>query len=339
MTEHEPIDDDARRESQRASRRRWQAENPEKVQAYKQRYRETHRQELSARERARQARAKETEARKEAKRVYAREYYAAHRDTQREVQRAYRKSQKRDNPVEYRARRRAANQKWRDTHREQVRQHQRDKDRDDPIAKSRGAARYRAAHADEMKARRLEKYWADPEGARERARVYRAGERRRRKLGLPPRRLHRVTGAERKANLAAADAFFARTRTPGEIAALTYEPPTPQHLIDELVHANELFRAELAYRTGIRTGADRLGRGRRRQLEQELIATGKVQPPKEWRAPTPDEVARAAEEARMDAIAAAINDRLRTQPKHPAPQPDPPRAATTPTDHRRGRDR
>ncbi|RLK52486.1 hypothetical protein [Microbacterium telephonicum] len=339
MTDPEPVDEEARREAQRAYRRRWQAENPEKVQAYKLRYRETHRQELSAREQGRAARAKEAEARKEAKRVYAREYYAAHRDTQLEVQRAYRESQKRDNPGEYRARRRAANQKWRDTHREQVRQHQRDKDRDDPIAKSRGAARYRAAHADEMKARRLEKYWVDPDAARERARVYRASERRRRKIGLPPRRLHRITGAERIANLAAAEAFFARTRTPEEIAALIYGPPTPQHLIDELVHANELLRAEFAYRTGIRTSADRLGRGRRRELEQELIATGRVQPPEERCAPTPDEVARAAEAARMDAIAAAINDRLRTQPKHPAPQLDPPPAVPTPTDHRRGRGR
>ena len=61
-------------------------------------------------------------------------------------------------------------------------------------------------------------------------------QRRRARAGLPDRRLHRVLAAERRHNAAAADAFFARKRSRGEVARIREQDlPTPP----ELVHALE----------------------------------------------------------------------------------------------------
>lgn len=320
-------DDDARRESLRAARKRWRdanpekvraarlrwnAANPEKVREIRQRWAESHREQISTAQRERELRKRDAvlrdrraeqlrEERKEAKRQYARAWYAANKPLHQEIQRRYRERQRAENPEEFRARLRAANQRWRDSHREQIRQHQRDKDRDAPATKRENAARYYAAHGDDVKQRKREKYWADHEKSLADQRQYRARERWRRANGLPPQRLHRATGTERKTNLAAADVFFTRVRTAEEIEGLRRERGTPQHLIDEFERASARHRAAAHY-------AESLTRGDGR-LEQQLRPTRAER----------NAMARADEDARMDAVAAAINDRLRTQPKALAP--------------------
>jgi len=313
---------DANPEKVRAARLRWNAANPEKVREIRQRWVETHREEINTAQRERELRKRDAvlgdrraeqlrEERKEAKRQYARAWYAANKPLHQEIQRRYRERQRAENPEEFRARLRAANQRWRDSHREQIRQHQRDKDRDAPATKRENAARYYAAHADEVKQRKREKYWADHEKSLADQRRYRGRERWRRANGLPPQRLHRATGTERKANLAAADLFFTRVRTAEEITRLRNERHTPQHLIDELERANARDRAATHYVESVNRG-DGL-------LEEQIRPTRAQR----------NAMAKADEEARMDAVAAAINDRLRTQPKVPArampvAEPEPP---------------
>lgn len=115
------------------------------------------------------------EERKEAKRQYARAWYAANKPLHQETQRRYRERQRAENPEEFRARLRAANQRWRDSHREQIRQHQRDKDRDAPATSAR-TPRATTPPADEVKQRKREKYWADHEKSLADQRQYRARE-------------------------------------------------------------------------------------------------------------------------------------------------------------------
>ncbi len=333
----EERDDDARRESMKAARKRWRIANPEKVRAarerwnaanpekvreIRQRWAETHREEISSAQRERALRKRDAvlderraeqlrEERKEAKRQYARAWYAANKPLHQEIQRRYRERQRAENPEDFRARLRAANQRWRDSHREQIRQHQRDKDRDAPTAKSVKAADYYAAHADEVKQRKRGRHWADHEKSLAEQRQYRARERWRRANGLPPQRLHRATGTDRKTNLAAADAFFTRARTTDEITRLRSERGTPRYLIEQFERANARDRAAAHYAESVNRGDGR--------LEQQLRPT-RVQR---------NAMAKADEEARMDAVAAAINDRLRTEPKVPArampvAEPEPP---------------
>lgn len=287
----------------RSTRLRRSAGDAEKASERRQRSAPTQRSESSNAQRERELgkrdgamRERNAEQRKEAKRQYARAWYAANKPLHQEIQRRYRERQRAENPDEFRARLRAANQRWRDSHREQVRQHRRDKDRDARTAKSESAARYYAAHADEVKQRKREKYWADHEKSLADQRQYRARERWRRANGLPPQRLHRTTGTERRENLAAADSFFTRVRGADEIERLRSERGTPQYLIDEFARSSARDRAAAHY-------AESLARGEGR-LEQDLRPThaGRT-------------ASTAAEEARMDAVAAAINDRLRTQPK------------------------
>jgi len=127
----------------------------------------------------------------------------------------------------------------------------------------------------------------------------------------------RATGTERKTNLAAADAFFTRARTGDEITRLRGELGTPRYLIEQFERANARDRAAAHYAESL----TRVG-GR---LDQQ------VRPTRAER----NAMARADDEARMDAVAAAINDRLRTQPKAPARSmpvagPQPPTASAQP---------
>ncbi|ODT26408.1 MAG: hypothetical protein ABS63_11650 [Microbacterium sp. SCN 70-27] len=82
---------------------------------------------------------------------------------------------------------------------------------------------------------------------------------------------------------------------------LRNERGTPRYLIDQFERANARDRAAAHY-------AESLTRGEGR-LEQQLRPTRAER----------NAMARADEDARMDAVAAAINDRLRTQPKALAP--------------------
>ncbi|WP_457100673.1 hypothetical protein [Microbacterium sp. P5_E9] len=233
----------------------------------------------------------------------ARKRYAANPEAHLEYQRERRAAQRAADPEGYREAKRLRNKRWHDTHREQENAKLRAKHRENPEAKREAALRYYAEHGGEVKERRRAYYWANREKQLETQRQWRAREKRRREVGLPARRIHRLPQQELAANREAADDFFTRPRSPGDLAVLRSEPkPTPKELA---VWARDCERARIA--SAIAEDADRARPVRTsEQRAREATARAKRE-------------ADAAEQARMDAIARLINDRLRHEPRRTAP--------------------
>jgi hypothetical protein len=114
---------------------------------------------------------------------------------------------------------------------------------------------------------------------------WRDRERRRLEVGLPVRRLHKVSPAERDQNAAAAEVFFSRPLTPELHERLKGELSTPQHLIEGLRREWARMRAVDYQRRHPETKSDTVRR-------------------------------RESEEARLDGIARSINERLRLTERH-----------------------
>lgn len=145
----------------------------------------------------------------ETRRARGRAWYQEHKEQERERHRRfraehpdkihlYRQRFRERHPERLAEQARRGSMRWRDRNAEQVRATGREE-----------AARRKAADPDIY--RRY--YWANVDEQRARGRE--AGRRRRRlaQLGLPPRRIHTVYAADKRANDAAADAFFAARRT------------------------------------------------------------------------------------------------------------------------------
>ncbi|WP_431779935.1 hypothetical protein [Microbacterium aurantiacum] len=289
----------------RERNRRWKAEHPEKIKEYRDRFRANHieriRKENRERERARAAKARRAATAAERRRVKGRERYAADPETHRDYQRERRRAQRAADPEGYREAKKQRNKRWRDSHKDEQNAKLRAKHRDNPEIKRAAAERYYAEHGDEVRERRRSYYWANREKQLEKQRLWRARERRRRELGLPPRRLHRVTASERAANASAGDEFFTRSRTPEELKAIRREPKTSARELARWHRSST--RARLAAGIDGDTDAIRpVTASRRRESEREAAARRKRE-------------ADAAEAARMDAIAREINDRLRHEPR------------------------
>jgi len=306
----------------RERNRRWKSEHPEKIKEYRDRFRANHleriRKENRERERARTAKARRAAAAAERRRVKGRARYAADPKTHRDYQRERRRAQRAADPEGYREAKKQRNKRWRDSHKDEQNAKLRAKHRDNPEIKRAAAERYYAEHGDEVRERRRAYYWANREKQLEKQRLWRAREKRRRELGLPPRRLHRVTASERAANASAADEFFTRARTPEEVKAIRREPKTSARELARWHRSSA--RARLA--AGIDADSDAIRpvtTSRRRESEREAAARRKRE-------------ADAAEAARMDAIAREINDRLRHEPRRsPTTRRRPVRTATPPS--------
>lgn len=254
----------------------------------------------------------------ERRRVKGRERYAADPETHRDYQRERRRAQRAADPEGYREAKKQRNKRWRDSHKDEQNAKLRAKHRDNPEIKRAAAERYYAEHGDAVRERRRAYYWANREKQLETQRLWRAREKRRRDLGWPPRRLHRVTARERAANASAADEFFTRPRTPEELKAIRREPKTSARELARWHRSST--RARLA--SGIEADFDAIRpvtTSRRRETEREAAARRKRE-------------ADAAEAARMDAIAREINDRLRHEPRRsPTTRRRPVRTATPPS--------
>ncbi|MET0829071.1 MAG: hypothetical protein ABWY26_06090 [Microbacterium sp.] len=292
-------------DSIREKNRRWKAEHPEKIKEYRARFRAVHleeiRRENRERERARAAKARETAAKAERRRVRARERYAADPQAHNDYQRERRKAQRAADPDGYRQAKNERNKRWLSANREEHNAKLRAKHRDNPAIKREANSRYYAEHGDEVRERRRAFYAANREQQVDKQRQWRARERRRRELGLPPRRLHRLTAAERQANAAATETFFSRTRSPEEVKAIRLERKVHDRERARLIRASR--RERIA--AGIASDSDPVRPVRmsqRRESEREAAARLKRE-------------AVAAEAARMDAIAREINDRLRHGPR------------------------
>lgn len=286
----------------------WRERNAEHIAAYRQAYNAEHRDEILAkgreRERQRNERQRVERQRRMQKREAARQWYAENRERHLESQRQYRTNQRATDPEGYRENKRARNKRWRDRHKDEQNEKLRQKYQQDPGAKKAIADRYYANNADKVKAKSRERYAANREAELARQQAWRAKEKRRIEAGLPPRRIHRISEDERKANEEAAGKFFARSYSQDQIAAIKHSPTDPT-LIARWNRDTVRLRANAFQRSdpGMREHFHR-SVIRRSEVEHEREATRDRQ-----------RAAQEAEEARLEAIARQINDRLRTQPR------------------------
>lgn len=189
--------------------------------------------------------------------------------------------------------------------REAIRARQREFNRLHPEKKAEYNRRYAQKHPD--KVAENNRAWLEKPGNREQHReaskTWQRREQRRRKAGLPARRVHRQSAEEMLAGQAAADEFFARKRTAAEVRRMKdvrLGATPPDHLA---AWREECRQAKYRYRLATDTAfRDRVAAAERRRTEREVVTD---------------------EDRRMDAIAQAINDRLRTTPRTRPPRPDP----------------
>lgn len=253
---------------------------------------------------------------REARRQYRRDYYAQHRKELLEYQRQYRAAQRAKDSEAYRERKRARTERWRDKHRDEVNARLREKYHADPEKHRRRRREAYAQSPEEQRARRRAYYAANKEKQHAAQQRWRDREKRRLEVGLPVRRLHPVTRGERFANAAAADAFFVREWTDAELKLALRSIETPLEIWAKW--KRDCLKARAAHHLATE-------KGELERLEKELA---RVRPgPKPKPRPTLEEL----EDARLDAIAREINDRLRRRepPRRPhhldptAPHPRP----------------
>lgn len=254
--------------------------------------------------RTRQQLRDEEKQRRDARRQYARDYYAGHREEYLAYQRLRRAEQRANDPDGYREAKRQRTQRWRDSHRDEVNARMREKYHVDPEKHRQRRREHYAEHAEELRARRREYYAKNKEKSNAAHRKWRDREKRRRELGLPARRLHREPLAQRLANAAAADRFFARPWPLDDIDAAKASLATPPELW--AAWKRDCLKARATYQLA----------EQKEELERLQKELNRVRPgPKPKPRPTPEEV----EEARLDAIGRQINERLRPReaPRRP----------------------
>lgn len=298
---------DAQRERRRLSNRAWRERNRDHVRAEGRRWREENLEkarELNRLSMQRQSRKHKREtARRERRRTYARRYYANNRDRILALHKAARVRSKAADPDRYREMAYARTLRWRASHREALNQTQRDRRRANPQAAAESSRRYYEKNREQVLQRKRERYAANHDLARAKANAYYAREARRRTAGLPPGRLHRVSPADRVANAVAADEFFSRSYTGRALneMLLGSKQPTPPELL--AAWKRDCLRARAAHHQA--TAEPSTPPSARDELRIARLA------------------AKAAEDARLDAIGRAVNARLRNERARAAFLPDP----------------
>lgn len=291
------------RERDAAYMREWRARNRERLREYNVAWREANR------ERAREAnrlwmrnqtvRKRRAAAQNERRREYQRDWYARNRDRVGRQQKEARARLREQDPDRYHAMANARQKRWRDKNRDVQNARLRDRRREAPGSRAEASRRYYEKNREQILARARARYAADPKRARAKVNDYRARERRRLDAGLPPRRLHPVRPSERDENQRAADTFFARARADEEISEMRAVLATPPEFL--AAWARDCSRARAAHRRA--TDPDVAAYKADAQLRRQL-AGGR-------------EDRQEDEDARLDAIARTINDRLRRTPRHP----------------------
>lgn len=300
----------SKQEREREYKRAWRERNAEHIAAYRATYRADHLDEIRQKNREgmreRGARERAERERRDAARRSAAAWYAANRDRHIETQRRYQAEKKAQDPDAFRASSRERMRRWREKNREEQNAKLRAKHRNNPEINRERAARYRAAHGEEQRAKRRERYHANREEELARQRRWREREKRRIAVGLPPRRLHRLSADERSANRLAADTFFGREWSAEELEAAMTSLRTPTTVF--FAWKRDCDRARAAFRErNDPSAAERLRKAAERRADADR-----------------QRVLLEPEEARLDAIARELNDRLRTQPRIRRPSiPDP----------------
>lgn len=282
--------------------RAWRERNRDHVRAQKAAWLEANRDHARAYNRLqmrRYSQKKKREAEKrERRREYAREWYARNRERYAQQQKESRARRKAEDPERFRAMANARMKRWRDKNRDAYNKGVRDRRRAEPGSRAESSRRYYEKNREQILERARQRYAANHETARAKANAYQARERRRRDAGLPPRRLHSIRPAERDMNQRDADDFFARAYTGEELKVMRTALATPPELY--AAWQRECSRARAAHRRA--TDPDvivhRSEARQRAEAARELVRQN-----------------RSAEDARLDAIAHDINDRLRLSPR------------------------
>lgn len=273
-----PMNDGSRRPLSREQRerlyaQRWREHNQDHIRAYRQQYNEEHREYLNKYEQER-LRARKAEAiAADKRRAKARTDYAANRDHRLAQQAMNSSAREARDPERFRAQRAATNARYNAAHRDELTQRQRRERLHKPDKVSQYNKSYRQRNAAAVREQAGKYYQINKDEINARARHKRALAVKRRNAGLPEPKLRRRAQGERAANILAADAFFARI----------WSQPELRH-----IQHREAWRLITS-----------LHQAKTRDRDTQLA------PPRE---PTEREL----EDARLDAIARQINNRLRT---------------------------
>jgi hypothetical protein len=296
-------------ENRREYARRYREANKDKTADYRRRYKTERREHYLRLHREQSARAAERRRQAAQRSQRKHQYYVEHRDAilpkRRERARAYIERKMTEDPVAFRAHRAELARQWRTRNQDRLAVQARERREADPEKYREAARRYRADNPDKVKAANRRYYEANRDKVLAANRQWKEREQRRRDAGLPPRRIHKITAADRRANRDASDAFFAGPWSNQRLAALRDERVTKGE-INALRRENERARA-IAYAAEHPEMIDRL-----RRADQPRAA---------------QLARRKAEEARMDDIARRVNDQLRTHPRTQRPDPAAPRRA------------
>lgn len=313
-----------RKERERQTRRAYRERNADRIREYKRQWRQRNAYHIRAyraaydSERREEIRAKNREymreyaprmaaerVRRQAKLAAKRRYYESHKDQYVEYQRRWRARKRAEDPDGYRAAQNARQRAWREANKDRVNAELRAKRRENPEAHRAASRAYYATHAEQLKAQKRAYYQANRDAILARNRAWKQREKRRKQAGLPPRRIRTTPAAQLRANDAAANEFFTRARTQDEIAAIRRGPaPSPELLQptpDELVAAFMRDSARARIEHALATDLSYARRGRLAEVRRYL-ASQKI---------SGRDMREAVENARMDAIAKDINDRLR----------------------------
>lgn len=265
-------------------KRVWREQNPERIAGYREQYDSENRERLKEanleHRRNRSAEEHAAAERRARKAEEARQRYHADIEVSRAKAREYLAQRRAADPEGYREGKKRRNAAWREGHKDEINAKLREKNLRDPEPKRVRARRDYEKHGDERRASRRRYYQENRDRELARQKQWRNRERRRVEAGLPVRRLHRVLPNERDENEAAAAAFFAREVTLELREQLKAEIATPQELIDAWRRECARIRAaDYAHRNP--------------EVTSDTVRR------------------RAAEEARLDDVARAVNNRLR----------------------------
>ena len=216
-------------------RKAWNDANPTYYAEYRERNREDIRRKNRERERDRAQREREEKARRQKGIDRARAWAAEHPEERQQARERY----KQKHPEAYKQ----AQRDYYYRNRDAIAERRRAREAADPVkaneVRNRAVARARAAG-------RVSEWSPTPsqlESNRQRENEARRLRRRLNRATLPDRRLHRVLAAERRHNAAAADAFFGRQRSRGEVARIREQDlPTPPELVHALEQQSESRR-------------------------------------------------------------------------------------------------
>lgn len=253
-----PADDKDPADHRREVARRWREANADHLRAYRRQYRKENYEHLR----------EQTRAWREANRERAREHnrISERKRALRRERNRTRNARARERYPEIRDRQIERGRRFRQEHPDKVREYQRRYEERHPERHRANAAataqRYRDAHAEEIRERQRlaaaerrranpdanrEQYARHIEQQRERGRIAAQLRARLKALDLPPRHIERTYAADKRANAAAADAYFRRKRSVDIRAAIAIEASDAGIL--ELPAGVETRRRQLLRRT------------------------------------------------------------------------------------------